>query len=239
VDPTGHCAEGDTDCIALEESLEETYVIVIAGIWTLDEMLIVQQVLKDLEIGMGGMQFFLHAFSGVTLSRMDAFVGRAGNAADTDAETTGEIRIFGQTFYDSEDSKSDILSARAQFVILSEFGHRWDNSSDDHQYANSHRQATGGRYSPNPTPGPVSADDALLYTPGQRPGSGYFSKYSHESQYEDMAESFAAYMYTGSWAALDDQNPNIVDNRPGANSYRMVWASQAVGQYRISRQNEW
>ena len=173
-----------------------------------------------MELGLGGLDYFLAAFAGTELSRAQGAYGGPGNVA---AIVGTPFKI---TFWDAAFSGLEQVATR--WLVSHEFGHIWDAK---HLLSTSYKleKATGG------TSCLLEMVASCSYTPGETELLAPISGYAGSNRREDWAESFAALMFGGSWTELAKTNIHQgITSDPFTVSYnRIIFAAQQVRAFQM------
>lgn len=221
-DATGHCGADISEdltnqCETLRGSLHQQYGVNIDGVWTLAEMLVLQLGLHDLELGMGGIEYFLAAFSGTALARER--VWQSPDQWDATTNLAGRVTFYNASFSLGQDW--------GRWAVIHEFGHVWDLMGiGDWDTSIGSILHTGLELLTRPS----NLMDLL-------PEDGRVSDYADLSRSEDFAESWASYFFQGSWENMA-QVPERVNRVPADESRDMFIGLQvSLWQQRVNQFN--
>jgi hypothetical protein len=168
-----------TDACYLADQLQEQYGIRLTGEWHLNELLNLRLSLSDLEIALGGIDYFRESFGGVKLDR----IREDGPGVAAQVVSPSTITFWNQSFDNRNQDE-------VRWLVSHEFGHIWDAQRFLMTSRNLEKE-TGG----------ISIGCLIEVLGGCKYGVGgnTISEYGEESRREDWAEAFAATVFRGDW----------------------------------------
>ncbi len=215
-DPTGFCGADSVrnigmqeqrrltkECETLRDFLESSYILEIGGQWKLNEMEILALSLQDIQSAFGSLDAFHDAFGWTWVTRY-----REPGRAEVSWPPNG-VQLRNSPFSYNKDV--------TRWVIIHEFGHRWDARSWLFRSA-----AFEAHFGDNTT-------GLGCFSIGEVICSGVFpnhcsyqldssnpvvSRYAKTDRRENFAETFAAAVFQGKWANVTGGNSahNIYTN---------------------------